>query len=150
DAIRALVEKVREEPLVAVVGRSGSGKSSLVLAGLVPELRRQRPGVVWDVISLRPGAWPLHALGAAFEGGATAGGAVAQDAAIEAAVAHLRGASSDTLARILWRKRDTEPDRADRLLLYIDQWEELYSMGPTEEGEAKRRHALDVARFIDL
>ena len=40
--IGQLVRKVRKHPFVMVVGRSGSGKSSLVYAGLVPALRRAR------------------------------------------------------------------------------------------------------------
>jgi ABC-type multidrug transport system fused ATPase/permease subunit len=40
--IGQLVRKVRDHPFVMVVGRSGSGKSSLVFAGLVPALRRER------------------------------------------------------------------------------------------------------------
>jgi hypothetical protein len=51
--IGELVRKVREQPFVMVVGRSGSGKSSLVYAGLLPALRRERDRF-WDVLSLRP------------------------------------------------------------------------------------------------
>ena len=36
----AMVEKVGQTPILGVVGASGSGKSSVVLAGLVPQLRR--------------------------------------------------------------------------------------------------------------
>jgi hypothetical protein len=47
--------------LVAVVGPSGSGKSSLVRAGLLPRLRRAQP--LWVVLSvLRPGDRPLRQL----------------------------------------------------------------------------------------
>jgi hypothetical protein len=63
--IGQLVSKVREHPFVMVVGRSGSGKSSLVYAGLLPALRRQRDRF-WTVLSLRPGPAPLRALAAAF------------------------------------------------------------------------------------
>jgi len=35
-----LVERLRQEPLLAVVGASGSGKSSVVRAGLLPALRQ--------------------------------------------------------------------------------------------------------------
>jgi hypothetical protein len=48
------------------VGPSGIGKSSLVFAGLLPALRRQRDTTVWDVVTLRPTALPLHALAQAF------------------------------------------------------------------------------------
>ena len=64
-AIGQLVRKVREEPFVMVVGRSGSGKSSLIYAGLLPALRRERDRF-WNVLSLRPGPTPLRALAAAF------------------------------------------------------------------------------------
>ena len=38
-AIESLVTRLRKENLVAVIGPSGSGKSSLVLAGLIPALK---------------------------------------------------------------------------------------------------------------
>jgi hypothetical protein len=62
-AIGELVRKVREQPFVMVVGRSGSGKSSLIYAGLLPALRRERDRF-WNVLSLRPGPTPLRALAA--------------------------------------------------------------------------------------
>ena len=56
---RLLVEKVAGQPIVAVVGPSGSGKSSVVLAGLIPRLRRQRPPLpTWDAVSFTPGDNP--------------------------------------------------------------------------------------------
>ena len=68
-----LADKVRQRTatnVVAVVGRSGSGKSSIVYAGLLPALRRER-GVggdsVWQILDLRPHDEPLHQLAAAFD-----------------------------------------------------------------------------------
>src|SRR5262245_8995116 len=63
--IGELVRRVHEHPFVMVVGRSGSGKSSLVYAGLMPALRQERERV-WNVLSLRPGLEPLRVLAAAF------------------------------------------------------------------------------------
>src|SRR5262245_3844895 len=63
--IGQLVRKVHEHPFVMVVGRSGSGKSSLVFAGLLPALRRE-PDRFWNVLPLRPGPTPLRALAQAF------------------------------------------------------------------------------------
>ena len=51
--VEELAAKLQRLPLVAVVGRSGSGKSSLVRAGLVPRLRAEEP---WCVVTFRPGA----------------------------------------------------------------------------------------------
>ncbi|BFU90810.1 MAG: hypothetical protein NTAFB01_19970 [Nitrospira sp.] len=47
-AITQLVSAVQQHSLVAVVGVSGSGKSSVVRAGLVPELRKARDRVYRD------------------------------------------------------------------------------------------------------
>ena len=66
DAIREIVARVQEHSFVAVVGASGSGKSSLVFAGLMPALRRQGRTAMWDVVTLRPGKSPLRALAEAF------------------------------------------------------------------------------------
>jgi hypothetical protein len=57
-----LGDAVAAQSLVAVVGRSGSGKSSVVRAGLVPSLRRQDGETVWEVVTMVPGDRPLHAL----------------------------------------------------------------------------------------
>jgi len=60
-AIGQLVRKVRDHPFVMVIGRSGSGKSSLVYAGLLPALRRERDRL-WNVLSLRPSVTPAALL----------------------------------------------------------------------------------------
>ena len=57
-----LAEVVASKRLVAVVGPSGSGKSSVVRAGLVPLLRKGAGGLTWEVLTLTPGAQPLQAL----------------------------------------------------------------------------------------
>ena len=68
-----LVAKVRQRSdanVVAVLGRSGSGKSSVVFAGLFPALRQEKGAgqqAVWQILDLRPGAEPLHALVETFD-----------------------------------------------------------------------------------
>ena len=51
--VACLVSKLAQNKLLQISGPSGSGKSSLVSAGLIPELRRS---AAWVVISCRPGA----------------------------------------------------------------------------------------------
>ncbi|MFL6929736.1 MAG: TIR domain-containing protein, partial [Xanthobacteraceae bacterium] len=63
---RVLIDKVGQRSLIGVVGASGSGKSSVVLAGLVPALRRRADGRVWEIGLMRPGQYPLRQLAAAF------------------------------------------------------------------------------------
>ena len=63
-----LLDKLRADPFLAVVGDSGSGKSSLVRAGLIPALHRGRfydgkswvPS--WRVAIVRPGSDPFSGL----------------------------------------------------------------------------------------
>jgi energy-coupling factor transporter ATP-binding protein EcfA2 len=64
--IQRLVEKLKTSRLLAVLGPSGSGKSSLVRAGLIPALRKGvLPGSeTWTIRTLVPGVQPLAALAA--------------------------------------------------------------------------------------
>jgi WD40 repeat protein len=66
DDTRRLVERLRSARFVAALGPSGSGKSSLVRAGLVPALRRGalHGSESWNVETLAPGGRPLDTLAA--------------------------------------------------------------------------------------
>jgi WD40 repeat protein len=60
---RLHVQLPRDRRFLAVIGPSGSGKSSLVFAGLIPSLRQSGlfgPGS-WTVVSVRPGSAPMAA-----------------------------------------------------------------------------------------
>src|SRR5678815_3198462 len=60
-----MVDKLASTRFLAVVGTSGSGKSSLVNCGLIPALHRglmAGAGSAWRVATLRPGNRPLRAL----------------------------------------------------------------------------------------
>lgn len=57
-ALNDLLDLVARHPLVAVVGASGSGKSSLVRAGLAPAMR----SAGWAVVVVTPGDDPVTAL----------------------------------------------------------------------------------------
>ncbi|MBR8840575.1 MAG: CHAT domain-containing protein [Stigonema ocellatum SAG 48.90 = DSM 106950] len=56
-----LVSAVRNKSLIAVVGASGSGKSSVVFAGLVSQLKQDKKHD-WLIVSFRPGNNPLQSL----------------------------------------------------------------------------------------
>ncbi len=62
-----LVKAVQDQRFLAVIGASGSGKSSIIRAGLVPTLKKGQPetstaGTGWQVHVLTPGAHPLDSL----------------------------------------------------------------------------------------
>jgi WD40 repeat protein len=108
-----LLQHLRQSRFLAVIGGSGSGKSSLVFAGLVPRLRETNlfgPGR-WLVRSMRPGERPLAELASAL--GADPG----QPAAAVAAAL----------------KADPE---AKRLLLVVDQFEEVFAPDPEKPEPA--------------
>ncbi len=57
-----LLDKLGSTHFVAVLGTSGSGKSSLVRAGLLPALERGalvQAGARWQIAEFRPGERPL-------------------------------------------------------------------------------------------
>ncbi len=148
--IGRLVRKVREHPFVMVVGRSGSGKSSLVTAGLLPALRRERDRF-WTVLSLRPGRQPLRALAAAFNPRREDEGAASYQARIGVLADQLRSRDPALLSHMIRDELERAEGKPDRLLLHIDQWEELYAQAPPRsDKERAAQHAAEVDRFIDL
>ncbi|MBW3586340.1 MAG: caspase family protein, partial [Cyanobacteria bacterium 0813] len=64
EAIRTLITHLTNSRFLSVIGYSGSGKSSLIKAGLLPQLSRDRiPGSSqWPVESFTPGKHPLGKL----------------------------------------------------------------------------------------
>jgi WD40 repeat protein/serine/threonine protein kinase len=54
-----LHQLLHQRAMVAIIGPSGSGKSSVVFAGLVPLLRREQK---WGILSFRPGSQPFISL----------------------------------------------------------------------------------------
>jgi WD40 repeat protein len=140
--VERLASRVRTAPLSVLVGRSGSGKSSLLQAGLLPALRRDS-AVAWQVVMLRPGAEPLMALAAAFDPPPADAGRARQLAQLNEAAACLRDGRV-SLRQLALLMLDKQSDRT-RLLLVVDQWEELYTQAHQTAGEAG-----DVARFVAL
>jgi len=147
--IGQLVRKVREHSFVMVVGRSGSGKSSLVFAGLVPTLRREQQHF-WAVLSFRPGTAPLKAIAEAFNPRATDEGIVAYARRITEETENLRGGAPDLLGTVVQQYLQSADEKPDRLLVYVDQWEELYAQGAVTANPEADRHREDAERLIEL
>lgn len=129
--VERLLERLAEEGasarFLAVVGPSGSGKSSVVRAGLLPALRQGRlPGAeCWVMTTCVPGAHPLEELEAALLRVA----ANPPPSLLEQLLADTRG-----LARAV-RRVLPEDDRIE-LVLVIDQFEELFTLVTDEQLRA--------------
>src|SRR4029077_16018235 len=124
-AIDKLMDAVQRQPLVTVVGASGSGKSSVVRAGLVPKLRSDRR-TAWETVILVPTDQPLKALARAFvpllEPTMGEVGRLAEAAKL---AEHFKlGTVSlyDIVERIVEKQSGT-----NRVLIVVDQFEELYT-----------------------
>jgi hypothetical protein len=153
--VEELVRKVAQRSaanVVAVIGRSGSGNSSIVYAGLFPALRRERGPwrAVWKVLDLRPRAEPLHQLALAFNPPKAEPSSIAFRAQRNEAAQFLRDRKV-TLAELV-RDRLRDDPGSTRLLLYVDQWEELYTLAAPREPKTdeERARAGEAKLFIDL
>lgn len=110
EEIQRLLDAVDRFHFLMVLGPSGSGKSSLVFAGLLPQLRQKISSVPhpWTVLSLRPQQYPATNLDRRLPGVLERPG--------EAVTRYLESKSG-----------------ARRLLLVVDQFEECFTQA--DEGE---------------
>ena len=116
---------------LAVVGPSGSGKSSVVRAGLIPALWRGdlRESEKWFIVDMLPGTHPLDELEVA----------LMRVAADQARNLH------EPLARdprgLVRASQLILPDDGSELVVIVDQFEEVFTL---VEDEASRQHFLDL------
>lgn len=121
-----LLQLVQHHSMVAVTGASGSGKSSVVRAGLVPRLRHRGDGDVWDILTMFPRENPLHSLADLFlplvEPALSGIDLIRKRKVLAEDLEHARVPLWDLAMEGLKQQPGT-----DRLLLVVDQWEELYT-----------------------
>jgi len=115
-----LLDHLATSRLLVVTGPSGSGKSSVVRAGVLPRLREQ--GVL--VAAIVPGTHPLDELETAL-----------LRIAVEPLGSLLEQLTADArgLGRVIKR---VLPDDDSELVLVIDQFEELFTLTPPERRDA--------------
>lgn len=119
-----LADLVAGSPFVAVVGPSGSGKSSLVHAGLTPRLREAG----MRIATMVPGADPVAQLRTALEA---------------IAVASVVGSDPAVLIRAV------AEESPGGLLLVVDQFEETWTLTEPDEREMLLQGLAAVAREVD-
>ena len=132
-----------------VVGASGSGKSSLVLAGLVPRLHEDAREP-WDVVVLRPGE-AVSPGSLEVEEAPGRFGSLGRLRALLSGLHRESGAPTArgaTVAEVLWEARLLREARPGRwLLVVVDQLEELFTQVPgVEEREALMRALWRLTR----
>jgi WD40 repeat protein/uncharacterized caspase-like protein len=146
--IQQLLIQCEQKPFVAVVGASGSGKSSLVQAGLIAQLRhgKQIPGSEkWTICTLQPGAHPLEALARRLGALEQGGGSSSLPCPLPPAPLPPVPSPSLILEGHLYQGLEgfvywVRSQQTPMIILVIDQFEELFTLAPSEERE----------RFLEL
>ncbi len=120
--------------LLAVVGASGSGKSSVIRAGLLPRLKLEERSARQEWIfldPLTPGAHPLEALAVS----------LAQQPSLGDAASLHQVLASDSLRTLHVLLRQLVGSSARRVFLFLDQFEEVFMLTSSQE---ERVHFLDL------
>jgi eukaryotic-like serine/threonine-protein kinase len=134
--IARMVAHIHDTPLIGVIGPSGVGKSSFVRAGVIPALKSS--GEAWEAIVVRPGRYPLAALAnivspmLAEDSGASS----LSERIAEHQGALTRLSTEPGYLGTVLRTRARKHNR--KILLFVDQFEELYTLTP----DARERMAF--------
>ncbi|HEX6076912.1 MAG TPA: ATP-binding protein, partial [Micromonosporaceae bacterium] len=136
-----LAESARGAGTLLVIGPSGSGKSSLLRAGLVPLMRAGLPGVSGS------GEWPYPLVCTAI--------ADPLDAIVTWTASRVDRADSDPSAlrqdierdpdRLAVLLREAMPNRDHRLLIVVDQFEQMFASHQDPTARATLLRALRTA-----
>jgi len=152
----ALYRLLNLSRFLAVIGNSGSGKSSLVRAGLLPlldEENKESTSRKWRWVEMRPGDAPLQSLNRAMSKLASdlattddSGIAATRDLRISH---HLRGSSHGIVKAV------AEMDQSDSstIVLLVDQFEELFRFADPSAGVSPQEGARlrdEAAQFVQL
>ncbi len=155
---RLVANALNGRNVLAIVGPSGSGKSSLVLAGLMPRLAETRltadRSVLSTQLTLRPSAlgaedgtgWATgfaqDLLSAASLGEELGRGDFAEPSALAALLNQTNETSMQPVSRALDRLATTK-EAPQGLLIFVDQLEEIFAFAP----ENRDALALTLAQF---
>lgn len=135
--IDQVLVRLNEQHMVVVHGASGCGKSSLIAAGVLPQLarRRARRGLVLKTGTFRPGIQPVQSLvGLIGELCGTDAGPAPLDA-VYRAISGGPGVARAGVARL------AAEAGVDQLCIVIDQFEELFRFAEDEGFEEAQRFA---------
>jgi WD40 repeat protein/energy-coupling factor transporter ATP-binding protein EcfA2 len=156
---REVIRRLGRGRFLAVVGTSGSGKSSLVRAGLLPALEgglMAGSGSRWRVAIMRPSDDPIGNLARSLASANTAASELGGKHGIQEALAEATLRSSSLglseYGRQLLGSRDIGRGQTGKghLLVVVDQFEELFTLSRSaRSGEKSDDAALFVRLLLD-
>jgi tetratricopeptide (TPR) repeat protein len=142
-----LVKRLARRRFLAVVGVSGSGKSSLLRAGLFASLRggfMTSAGANWRIALLRPGSAPVAALAAALHGALRNPDRPEDDAVPQPVIEATLRRGSLGLIDVVQQARLAA---GENVLVVVDQFEELFRYRRVRKGASAE---ADAAAFVKL
>jgi len=131
--IQKLRESVQSKPLVTVLGTSGIGKSSIVFAGLIPELQKE---LRWIVVAFRPLTSPFYNIAAALMPNLEPSMGEVNRLKESQKLAESLEQGSISLQNIIQRILQKKPEY-EHLLLVVDQFEEIFTLCQDEKTQEK-------------
>ena len=149
--VDTMVNKLAATRFLAVVGTSGSGKSSLVNCGLRPALHRglmASAGPAWRMAQFRPGFNAIQALAQALAKGVLYSG-YNEDVPIEEIIETYLHQSEKGVVESFRRAR---PPDGTNLLIVVDQFEELFRYRSLEAPDGKEQYTISetAIAFVNL
>ncbi|HYN20233.1 MAG TPA: ATP-binding protein, partial [Thermoanaerobaculia bacterium] len=145
--IDELLRRLRTTRFLSILGTSGSGKSSLVRAGLIPSLQggaMTRAGSSWRVAILRPGEDPMGNLAAALAAPEALGREDDEEDLTRAFFETTLRASNRGLIECI---REARIPARDNVLVLVDQFEEIFRFKRNRK-EAGRDEALAFVKLL--
>jgi Tfp pilus assembly protein PilN/energy-coupling factor transporter ATP-binding protein EcfA2 len=140
-----LLQRLHQHHFVAVVGNSGCGKSSLLRAGLIPDLKAGYlvdDGDQWIITIMKPGKNPLYNLA-------------------EAMLHKLKLFTKATDVSSLLQKINEEGvhailnlvahyriEKNENFFLLVDQFEELFRLAMDQKDDVRKNEAIDFVNII--
>jgi tetratricopeptide (TPR) repeat protein len=141
-----MITRLAEQRFLAVLGSSGTGKSSLVKTGLFSALEMgllPGAGSRWLIVEMRPGGNPLgHLARALLEVEAAATKKLSPPDAAAVAALETRFKREGPRALIMWCREGHLPEQTN-LLILVDQFEELFRYQSDDSRE-------DAQAFVSL
>jgi WD40 repeat protein/energy-coupling factor transporter ATP-binding protein EcfA2 len=153
DHTMELLTRLQKTRFLSVVGTSGSGKSSLVRAGLVPSLHgglMTSAGSSWQTVLMRPGVSPITNLANGIERAVRLPDAEVDQDRRMFLEASLRSSSLG----LVDSARHVRAGSTENMLVLVDQFEEIFrfrelSAGSREEGAAFVKLLLEAAESAE-